>query len=269
GRGRRVRRLRTSHAFHSVLMEPMLGEFAAVVRGLEFGEGFGRWSDPGFWVSHVREPVFFADAVRGFVEGGVRSFVELGPDATLSGLVPGIVDGVETIPAMRRDTDEVTAAVTALARVAVRRTDIDLSSLIADGHRVALPTYPFQRRRYWLKGNSTMEDAVPVTTGTDEEAAAKLRDFYAGLPAAEQRETLIGLVIAEAAATPLENPLTEPLDGETPFFEVGFNSLSAVEMRNRIAAATGLTLTPMLLFDHPTPEMIADHLIDQLAAQTA
>ncbi|WP_217146040.1 acyltransferase domain-containing protein, partial [Streptomyces sp. AC627_RSS907] len=96
GRGWKTSRLRTSHAFHSRLVEPMLAEFRAVVRGLSFSEPSvpavstvsgrvvepGQWSDAEYWVEQVRRPVRFADAVSAL--DGVTRFVELGPDAVLS-----------------------------------------------------------------------------------------------------------------------------------------------------------------------------------------
>ncbi|MEU4563538.1 beta-ketoacyl synthase N-terminal-like domain-containing protein [Actinoplanes sp. NPDC023936] len=258
--GRRTRRLRTSHAFHSMLMEPMLDEFAAVVAEVTFSAPRlrmrGAVTDPAYWVRHVRDAVLFADEVRSLAEQGVTTFLELGPDATLSGMVE---HGV-AIPALRKGADEATAAVTALARLSIRGIEVNLSPLLASGRRVELPTYPFQRQRYWLEADMNVEQTTP-------DVVTEVSDTYASLPEAERRERLLALVIAEAAGVPLENPVTEPILADTPFFEVGFNSLSAVEMRNRLAAATGLTLTPMLLFDHPTPEMIADHLVEQFAKQ--
>ncbi|WP_329947506.1 acyltransferase domain-containing protein, partial [Streptomyces sp. BE303] len=91
-RGWKTSRLRTSHAFHSRLMEPMLEDFLSVVRSLAFSEhsvpavssftgrqvGVGQWSDPEYWVDQVRKPVRFADALEAL--DGVTRFVELGPD---------------------------------------------------------------------------------------------------------------------------------------------------------------------------------------------
>ena len=98
-RGWKISRLRTSHAFHSRLMEPMLAEFRAVVAQLGFAEPSvpvvstvtgrsvepGQWSDPEYWVEQVRKPVRFADALAALE--GVSRFVELGPDGVLAALV--------------------------------------------------------------------------------------------------------------------------------------------------------------------------------------
>jgi acyl carrier protein len=114
-------------------------------------------------------------------------------------------------------------------------------------------------------------------TDIDPEAAAKastlaaLTNRLAGLTAGEQIALLTDLVVAEAGIARTEqNPdesFEREIDGDSPLFEVGFNSLSAVELRNRLAAATGLTLSPMLLFDHPTPALAAEFLREQLAAE--
>ncbi|WP_344820639.1 SDR family NAD(P)-dependent oxidoreductase, partial [Actinoplanes cyaneus] len=148
-------RLRTSHAFHSRLMEPMLDEFRAVVSGLTFAPGHGRWSDPAYWVAHVRDTVRFADAVAQAGDG-VR-FVELGPDAVLSAMVD------DAVPLLRRGRDEVTTALTALANLFVAGTDVDWTALFVGVEPADLPTYAFQRRRYWLRTRT-----APRITAADD-----------------------------------------------------------------------------------------------------
>ncbi|MFC4983725.1 acyltransferase domain-containing protein, partial [Streptomyces atroolivaceus] len=163
GRGRRCKRLVVSHAFHSVLMEPMLEEFRGVVEGLSFREPrlglvvSGDVCDPGFWVSHVREPVRFLDTVRVMEGRGVSGFVEVGPDAVLSVMGPGCVVGgdVVFVPSVRRGRDEVRGVVGALGVVWSRGFGVDWGGVFPGvvGH-VDLPTYPFRRRRYWLDSGS-------------------------------------------------------------------------------------------------------------------
>ncbi|MEU8280309.1 type I polyketide synthase, partial [Microbispora bryophytorum] len=154
GRGWKTSRLRTSHAFHSRLMEPMLAEFRTVVQGLVFAEPSvpvvstvtgrpvvpGQWSDPEYWVEQVRRPVRFADAL-GALEG-VGRFVELGPDGVLSALVQDAV----AVPVLRRDRDEVTTALTALATLHVNGVPVNWPTLYEGVQPVELPTYAFQRQ---------------------------------------------------------------------------------------------------------------------------
>ncbi|WP_217146208.1 SDR family NAD(P)-dependent oxidoreductase, partial [Streptomyces sp. AC627_RSS907] len=170
GRGWKTSRLRTSHAFHSRLVEPMLAEFRAVVRGLSFSEPSvpavstvsgrvvepGQWSDPEYWVEQVRRPVRFADAVSAL--DGVTRFVELGPDAVLSALVqqPETV----AVPLLRRDRDEVTTVLTALATLHVNGVSVDWSPLFTGIQPAELPTYAFQHQHYWLEFRSSAPDPI-------------------------------------------------------------------------------------------------------------
>ncbi|MCQ8195601.1 acyltransferase domain-containing protein, partial [Streptomyces rugosispiralis] len=161
GRGVRVRRLRVSHAFHSARMDGMLAEFGEVLQGVEFrapsvpvvsnvsgvvaGEEL---CSPGYWVRHVRETVRFADGLSTLRELGVGSFLELGPDGTLTALADG--DGVSVL---HRDRPEPTAAMAALGGLYVRGIQVDWGAVFPGGRRVDLPTYAFQRQRFWLESS--------------------------------------------------------------------------------------------------------------------
>ncbi|MDN3251085.1 acyltransferase domain-containing protein, partial [Streptomyces sp. ZSW22] len=164
--GRRVSRLRVSHAFHSPLMEPMLDEFREVVAGLSFGEPrvpvvsnvtgrvaeAGELADPEYWVRHVREAVRFDDGVRALVEQGVSRFVELGPDGVLCGMARERAgEDAVLVPLLRKDRDEEGTALAALGRLHATGVTVDWAAVL-DGtgaRAVDLPTYAFQHQRYW------------------------------------------------------------------------------------------------------------------------
>ncbi|XRQ16898.1 SDR family NAD(P)-dependent oxidoreductase [Actinomadura welshii] len=163
--GRRTSRLRVSHAFHSPLMEPMLDDFRAVVERISFGEPGTpvvstvtgepvgeELSTPDYWVRQVRETVQFADAVQALAAAGTSVFVELGPDAVLAPMAAESlpVDAV-VVPALRKDRDEETAVLTALARMHVVGVDVDWAAFFegSQARRVGLPTYAFQHERFW------------------------------------------------------------------------------------------------------------------------
>ncbi|WP_327725151.1 type I polyketide synthase [Streptomyces europaeiscabiei] len=166
--GRKTTRLRVSHAFHSALMEPMLDEFRRVLSIVEYHPpripiianltGAPAIGDdlrtPEYWVRHVRETVRFADGVRSLFAAGVRTVLELGPDPVLSAMAQESADGQEIafVPMVRRDRPEPETVRTAVATAYVRGTAVDWSTWFAGSgvRRVDLPTYPFQRRRYWL-----------------------------------------------------------------------------------------------------------------------
>ncbi|MFE9069439.1 type I polyketide synthase, partial [Streptomyces violaceusniger] len=171
GRGVRTRWLRVSHAFHSSRMEGMLAEFGEVLRGVEFrapsvpvvsnvsgvvaGEEL---CSPEYWVRHVRETVRFADGLDTLRGLGVGSFLELGPDGTLSALADG--DG---LPVLRPDRPEPLTAMAALGGLFVRGVEVDWAAVFPGARQVDLPTYAFQRERFWLEPSS----AEPATSAVD------------------------------------------------------------------------------------------------------
>ncbi|WP_201302104.1 type I polyketide synthase, partial [Streptomyces tendae] len=172
--GRRVKRLTVSHAFHSPLMDPILQDFQAVVEGLSFHQpslpfvstvtgtvAAAEITEPAYWVRHVRQTVRFTDGLQTLHELGVRKFIEIGPDAILTGLVEQTLD-TQAMPVLRRDRDEVRAAVEAAGGFFTRGGSVDWPAVLAGGRRVDLPTYAFQHERYWLDAPVSVGDVAAV-----------------------------------------------------------------------------------------------------------
>ncbi|MEU2733458.1 type I polyketide synthase, partial [Streptomyces griseoviridis] len=183
--GRRVSRLRVSHAFHSPLMEPMLDAFREVVEGLSFSEPrlpvvsnvtgrlaeSGELASPAYWVRHVREAVRFGDGVRVLVAEGVSRFVELGPDGVLSGMARASADDAADavfVPLLRKDRDEEATALAALGRLHTTGVTADWTAVLAGtgAQLTDLPTYAFQHERYW---------PVPTVSAAGDVESAGLR----------------------------------------------------------------------------------------------
>ncbi|MGC1853745.1 MAG: SDR family NAD(P)-dependent oxidoreductase, partial [Solirubrobacterales bacterium] len=187
GEGRRTKRLAVSHAFHSPLMEPMLAKFAEVAASLEYGEPripivsnvtggileSEQATDPAYWVRHVREPVRFADAVATLRSGGASVLLEIGPDPVLCAMAQETLDAdgdapaATPIPTLRQGRSEQEAIATALANAHAHGARVDWQALFtgSGAKRVPLPTYPFQRQRYWLPPQLDVADVGAAGLG--------------------------------------------------------------------------------------------------------
>ncbi|MFC0438483.1 SDR family NAD(P)-dependent oxidoreductase [Kutzneria buriramensis] len=168
--------LRVSHAFHSPLMEPMLAEFAAVAAGLTFHapripivstvDPGASLDSPDYWVRQVRETVRFADGIQTLHELGVRTYLEIGPDAVLTPLVDAILDDdTVLIPAQRKNRPEVETFVGAIASAHVHGVAVNWAPVFGDQPVVELPTYAFQHKRFWLDAPAVVGDAGDLGLG--------------------------------------------------------------------------------------------------------
>ena len=279
--GRRTKRLTVSHAFHSPLMDGMLDDFRQVVEALEFGppripivSALGPEADPGtpdHWVRHVRETVRFADVVRTLDREAVRTFVELGPEAVLSALGPESAPDAVFAPVLRGGHPEVQSLTEALARAHAYGVAVDWSAYFAGSgaRRIDLPTYAFQRRRYWPEPAEDLNtDVRRDRRGTpaedaDPDPGPSLVQRLTGASEPDRHRVLLHLVRSEAAAV-LGYPGPEAVGAGQAFKELGVDSLMAVNLRGRLAAATGLALPASLVFDRPTPTLVAVHLHREL-----
>ncbi|MFH9619481.1 type I polyketide synthase [Streptomyces pratensis] len=288
--GRRHKELRTSHAFHSAHMDAMLDDLHSVATKLTFRPartdlvsattGAPLTSDqalsPGHWTRHVRDTVRFADAVQRLHDDRVGTFLEIGPDGVLTALTQDCLAGRGEpgppllVATQRRDRSPVRALFTALAELHVHGLPVDWAAVFAgrDARLTDVPTYAFQRRRYWpappvhTPGQAAPGQAV-VETAEDTppaEAQEALAERLAGATPAD-RHTLLLEVVTTWAAAALGLPSAEEVDTARDFLEQGFDSLTALELRNSLQRVLGTEeLSATLLFDHPTPTRLARHL---------
>ncbi|WP_443742809.1 type I polyketide synthase [Streptomyces syringium] len=176
--GRKTSRLSISIASHSPLMDAVLDDFRTVVRGLSpkapaipvVSHLTGdvavaeELCSADYWVRHVREAVRFADGTRTLLKQGVTTFVELGPDAVLSALAQETLadEAVAVVPVLRRNRPEELTTVTALAELHAGGVTVDWDAFFrgTDVRRVDLPTYAFQRERFWPTVSARGGDAA-------------------------------------------------------------------------------------------------------------
>lgn len=262
--GRRVHRLAVSHAFHSALMEPMLEEFSTALSGLSFseprigllsnitGEAAGAgYGSARYWVDHVRKPVRFADGVRTATALGGGVFIEVGPGAGLTG------DQDVSVVTLSDGVAEADTVLTAAGALFTRGVDIDWAATFSGlkARRVELPTYAFARRHFWVGAEADTPDSAP--------RSQRWRELDSG----ERYRRLVDLVCLHAAAV-LGYAGPGDIGPRQAFQDLGFTSMSGVELRNRLktdSTLAGLSLSRTMIFDYPTPHDLAEHLAQQLS----
>ncbi|WP_102922843.1 type I polyketide synthase [Streptomyces noursei] len=170
------RKVVTSHAFHSAMMDPVVGPFTELLRGVELGRPqtpflsnrTGTWirdeeaQDPEYWAGQLRETVRFADCLSTVLADGDHVFLEVGPGQTLATFTrrhPDRETGVPVITSAARGRDagaDLTAVTAALGRLWAAGLTVNWQGYYADRERarVPLPTYPFEGTRYWVEPGS-------------------------------------------------------------------------------------------------------------------
>ena len=240
-----------------------------------------------YWFANARRTVRFDAAVRRLLAAGHRAFLEISPHPLLVGAIDDIAEdtGVEVVAAgsLRRDDGDLDRFLVSAAELYARGTPVDWTAALPRRpvRPVDLPTYPFQRRRHWVDGGgaaavpaqpSGLADPAPHRPDDDAPAdvpaGPPVAEQLAGLTAAEQVARLTELIRAHIAAV-LRYPSIEDVPADQRFPELGLDSLTSVELRNRLAAATGGRLSGAAAVEHPSPVELARHLQAVLAGGPA
>ncbi|HEY0190807.1 MAG TPA: amino acid adenylation domain-containing protein [Kofleriaceae bacterium] len=300
-----ARRLVTSHAFHSPMMEPVIAPMAERLAQVALSPPkipilstvTARWltdaeaTSVDYWASHLRLPVKFGPAVAALLAESRRVLIEIGPRATMSALARQAAGAKRALPAAvpslldaaDREPEAITAA---LGQVWAMGAAIGWAAY-RDGERrrrLALPLYPFQRQRHWV-------DALPHAAPTPAVAAASFTlpalPAYPALPAfppaatpletpvimstapaADRRPRMIALVcelVEEVSGT----DVTE-VDPSTPWLELGLDSLTLTQLALQIQRAHQIKVTfRQVMESYPTIEALAGMLDERLPADPA
>ncbi|MCG5216566.1 type I polyketide synthase [Streptosporangium sp. KLBMP 9127] len=278
GEGVQCRRLHTSHAFHSSMMEPILDDFAKEVArvrlrpaAIPFVSGVTgepvtaeEVTDPNYWVSQLRQPVRFSEGLGSITSEHGRVLLEVGPGTTLTTLARQhdlAASGHIALsslghPRTRQPDGEAVAA--AFGRMWVAGADVDRAAYAAPARRVPLPGYPFERRRCWYDPPSAPSiQSGTVGDGTDQ--VTPVEPAAAAAPHGGETEELIREVWRQLLGVPEVAP-------HDNFFELGGHSLSAIQVIARLREGLGVDLPAGALFEAPTVGTLAGYVEELRAA---
>ncbi len=269
-----ARRLHTSHAFHSSMMDPVLEDFAREVAKARLSPPqipyvsnlTGTWTepaqatDPAYWVRHLRETVRFGDGAAELLRDRSRILLEMGPGRTLASLIRSVAADRTVVTTLRHPQDESADPLPgALARLWLSGARVDWAGFHTHERRrrVQLPTYPFERQRFWLDpAVARPAVAAPVQ---EAEAPSAGPDVDAPPPRGHARPELATAYVApgdeveHAVVTLWEKALgISGIGVHDDFFELGGHSLLATQLTTETRTAFQVDAPLRELFETPT-----------------
>jgi amino acid adenylation domain-containing protein len=285
------RMLHTSHAFHSSMMDPVVEPFLRVVEGVQLSPPqlpfvstvTGDWieasqaTEPAYWARHLRSPVQFSRAVRVLLQDSARVVLECGPRRTCAALAlqqgparPGRI--IAAMPDSAAPDDEYPSVLLALGCLWLNGCTVDWSAFHEreTRRRRALPTYPFQRRRFWIEPGSTVSfgvagpDAQPSVTPQEHGGTSGVTDAAASDTGSVRDRTTASVV------TLLEELLGHRLDGfdeDARFIALGLDSLLLTQLAQGVRKRLGFEVTFRQLSERlSSTKLLADAIRSSLAA---
>jgi phthiocerol/phenolphthiocerol synthesis type-I polyketide synthase E len=287
-------RLFTSHALHSAMMDPMLEPFVAQLKQISFqppkipyiSNLTGTWitaeeaTDPCYWARHLRQTVRFSEGIQELLKTPHAVLLEVGPGKALSTLVQLHLDQEDPLRVftslrhLQEHHSDLAFLLNTLGNLWLVGVDIDWSGVSArlQGRRVPLPSYPFERQRFWVDGHKNTHlladkapqdpsPSPPTTTPSHEEHTLSLYP----------RSALLGTYIAPTSE--IEHAIVAIWQGvlgiaqvsiHDNFFEIGGNSLIAAQIISRLRKTFPIEFPLRLFFEVPTVAELARAIEDLL-----
>jgi acyl transferase domain-containing protein len=271
-RGMRFRRLKTSHAFHSAQIEPILDDFRTVLDGATLRPPtlpfFSNLSgeliaaddavDPGYWVRHVRAPVRFLASLEVLAAEAPLVCLEVGPGTTLRSLTRMALGGddqvvVASVPGGAGPAPAGEQLLEACGALWELGLPIDWGAFYPERRqRLPLPPYPFQHERFWVDApvGPAAVATTPAAAGAEPEATSGGEPEE---PTAADSVTVVAEVFRQAFGL-------ESVGPDDDFFQLGGNSLVAADVMHRLRRTFATDVPVRLLFDAPKVADLAAHI---------
>ncbi|XXY51128.1 beta-ketoacyl synthase N-terminal-like domain-containing protein [Sorangium sp. So ce269] len=284
-----ARRLRTSHAYHSPLLEPIVGPFAEQVKRVRLSAPrlpfisnvTGTWitaqeaQDPAYWVRHLCKTVRFAAGIEVLAERPDRVLLEVGPGRSLATIArqqkafAGEGGALHSLPHPTDAAADDVHLFETLGRAWIAGVDVDFRALHAGARRLrlSLPTYPFERRRYWIEPGTLVQGGL-IPAAPADAAAEPLADAAAGsagaavqshprprlrtalVPPRTDDERTIARIWQEVLGI-------DEVGVDDNFFELGGHSLLATAVIGRLRESFHLEVPLQMLFEAQTVATMA------------
>lgn len=288
-------RVRTSHAFHSMMMDPILKEFEEKVKKIKLNKPnmpyisnlTGTWInnenalDPKYWVKHLRHTVRFNEGLDILLNQDRTIFIEVGPGKTLCTFVKEhekFSKVNKVLNTLRHPKVEVSDFYFLLSKLGILwcegvKIDWDMFYSNQNRHKMALPTYPFEKKSFWYQGNAQIETQVSknglieVRNVENEIAQDSDEDQYEIDDMNDRNELSTEYI---KAGSELEKSITEIWEDFfgirkigiiDNFFELGGDSLKASIVIARIQEQLGHDIPLHQIFVSPTIKGLCDYLI--------
>ncbi|MGX7761386.1 type I polyketide synthase [Streptomyces angustmyceticus] len=270
----RARRIEVDYASHSAHVDSIRAELLEVLtpvvpRAPEvplFSTVTGEWSDgaemdAGYWFANLRRTVEFAPAVEALTAAGHHTFVEVSPHPVLTMPVRETMEAADAegavVGTLRRGEGGLARFYTSLGELHVQGVDVDWSPAFATPRPplVDLPTYAFQRERHWVEASGAHPHRTAIAT-QDQPAVSATERPGTGRPTLD--------VIRDHAAAVLGHRDPATLHAARTFKDLGFDSVTAEELRNRLNRALAVRLPSTALYNHPSPTRLASFLDAEL-----
>ncbi len=262
------RLLKVSHAFHSPLMEPILSEFEKVAGEIEYnkpkiplisnisGTLHQQAPDAAYWAQHIRQAVRFTQGIKTLDELGCSLFLEVGPHPALIGMGRNSVpsDNIFWLPSLNRKQKDWDVLTASLGQLYVNGFNFDWKEFDAGFNRnkLELPTYPFQRERFWadpINGHKQNIEPEEQIEEKPESAHRFNRDDFLTLSAEEQSKIIKEIILSEVSQV-LRIPRNK-IDLQKSFTQLGMDSIMAIELKNNIERALNIEIEISALLAGP------------------